>query len=144
MARHERRARQAWQREFERWLRPFLRVLGHAARRRWAPVSLRGLLAPGERKSVQPLAGNVAPGDYEPLHHVVATSAWPTAPLECVLAGEAQRLVGGPGAVLIVDDTTLLKQGHCSVGVARAEHQYSGAAGKSANCQCLVSLTLAR
>ena len=136
-----RRGRSTWEREFERWLRPFVAALGHAARRRWAPVYLRGLLAPGERKSVQPLAARVAPGEHEQLHHFVATSIWPTAPLERVLAAHAQRLVGGPGAVLIVDDTTLLKQGRCSVGVA---HQYSGAVGKQANCQCLVSLTLAR
>jgi len=131
----------AWEREFMYWLQPFVAAFGHVARRRWAPVYLRGLLAPGERKSIQPLAARVAPGEHEQLHHFVAASGWPTAPLERVLAGQAQRLVGGPGAVLIVDDTTLLKQGRCSVGVA---HQYSGAVGKNANCQCLVSLTLAR
>ncbi len=131
----------AWRREFARWLQPFLAVLGHAARRRWAPVYLRGLLTPGERKSVRPLAARVAPGEHEQLHHFVATSRWPTAPRERVLAARAQALVGGPDAVLIVDDTTLLKQGRYSVGVA---HQYSGAVGKNANCQCLVSLTLAR
>ena len=136
-----RRGRSTWEGEFEHWLGPFVVALGHAARRRWAPVYLRGLLAPGERKSVQPLAARVAPGQHEQLHHFIATSTWPTAPLEQTLAEQAQRLVGGPGAVLIVDDTTLLKQGHCSVGVA---HQYSGAVGKNANCQCLVSLTLAR
>ncbi|HEV2123007.1 MAG TPA: IS701 family transposase [Chloroflexota bacterium] len=133
--------RHTWEREFEQWLRPFIAVLGHAARRRWAPVYLRGLLAPGERKSIQPLAARVAPGQHEQLHHFVATSRWSTVPVERVLAEQAQHLVGGPGAVLIVDDTTLLKQGHCSVGVA---HQYSGAVGKNTNCQCLVSLTLAR
>ncbi len=136
-----RRGRSTWEHEFERWLRPFVVALGHAARRRWAPVYLRGLLAPGERKSIRPLAARVAPGEHEQLHHFVAASAWSTAPLERVLAEQAQHLVGGAGAVLIVDDTTLLKQGRCSVGVA---HQYSGAAGKNANCQCLVSLTLAR
>jgi SRSO17 transposase len=130
-----------WEREFNQWLQPFVAVLGHAARQHWAPVYLRGLLAPGERKSVQPLAARVAPGQHEQLHHFVATSCWPTAPLERVLAEHAERLVGGPGAVLIVDDTTLPKQGRCSVGVA---HQYSGAVGKNTNCQCLVSLTLAR
>jgi SRSO17 transposase len=75
------------------------------------------------------------------VHHFVCGSCWAPAPLELALAREADRLVGGPDAVLIVDDTTLLKQGRHSVGVAR---QYSGAAGKLTNCQVLVSLTLAR
>src|SRR6185369_8259608 len=51
------------------------------------------------------------------------------------------RLVGGPDAVLVVDDTALVKQGRHSVGVKR---QYRGQLGKKANCQSLVSLTLAR
>ena len=133
--------RSKWRLEFGRWLRPFLAVLGHKARQRWAPVYLQGLIGPGERKSIQPLVARVAPGDHEQVHHFVATSCWSTEPLEQVLAQHAQQLVGGQGAFLIVDDTTLPKQGHCSVGVA---HQYSGNAGKNSNCQCLVSLTLAR
>lgn len=130
----------AWERELEQWIAPFLEVFGHKAQRRWAPVYLRGLLGPGDRKSVQPLAARVAPADHEQLHHFVCTSAWDPAPLEAVLLEKAQQMLGGPDAVLIVDDTTLLKQGKHSVGVAR---QYSGAAGKRANCQCVVSLTLA-
>lgn len=49
--------------------------------------------------------------------------------------------VGGEGAVLVVDDTALPKKGKHSVGVAP---QYASALGKNANCQTLVSLTLAR
>jgi SRSO17 transposase len=120
---------------------PFLAALGHKGRRRWAPVYLHGLLGPGDRKSVQPMAARIAPADHEQLHHFIATSAWDPTPLETALAHEAERLVGGPDAVLIIDDTSLLKQGTHSVGVAR---QYSGQAGKRANCQTLVSLTLAR
>jgi SRSO17 transposase len=131
----------AWEREFDRWLAPFWAALRDKRREPWAPVYVRGLLAPGERKSVGPLAARVAPGDYEQLHHFVCTSGWNPAPLEAVLAAKAQALVGGPDAVVIVDDTALLKQGRHSVGVAR---QYAGAVGKTANCQTLVSLTLAR
>ena len=58
-----------------------------------------------------------------------------------VLVGEADALVGGPDAVLVVDDTALPKKGELSVGVAR---QYCGCLGKRAGCQVLVSLTLAR
>jgi SRSO17 transposase len=130
-----------WEQELEQWLAPFLEGLGHKGRRRWAPLYMEGLLGPGDRKSVQPMAARIAPADHEQLHHFIATSAWDPAPLEAALAHEAERLVGGREAVLIVDDTTLLKQGRHSVGVAR---QYSGQAGKTTNCQCLVSLTLAR
>ena len=130
-----------WEREFERWLTPFLEALGDRRRREWAPVYLRGLLGPGERKSIQPMAARVAPDDYQQLHHFVACSHWDPAPLERVLATEAQRLVGGQGAVLIIDDTALLKRGTHSVGVAS---QYAGCVGRLTNCQVLVSLTLAR
>jgi hypothetical protein len=41
-----------WEAEFERWTEPFLAKFGRGAQRRWAPVYLRGLIAPGERKSV--------------------------------------------------------------------------------------------
>jgi SRSO17 transposase len=49
-------------------------------------------------------------------------------------------MVGGPDAVRVIDDTALPKKGTLSVGVAR---QYCGPLGKRANCQALVSLTLA-
>jgi SRSO17 transposase len=130
-----------WEGELGRWLAPFLAALGREAQRRWASVYLKGLLLPGERKSVEPMAARVAPGSAEQLHHLIGGSPWPTEPLEAVLAKEADRLVGGPEAVLVVDDTALPKQGRHSVGVAR---QYCGCLGKRANCQILVSLTLAK
>ena len=130
-----------WEQSLAAWLAPFLEALGHKVRQRWAPVYVRGLLGPGERKSVQPMAARVAPADGDQLHHFISSPAWQTAPLAAVLAREADRLVGGPDAVLIIDDTALPKKGEHSVGVAR---QYAGVLGKTANCQALVSLTLAR
>src|SRR5512143_2216900 len=131
----------SWQDRLEVWLEPFLARLGHQAQRRWAPVYLRGLLGPGDRKSLEPMAARVAPGEAQQLHHFVSTSPWPTAPLEEVLVQQADELMGGPDAVLVVDDTPLIKQGRHSVGDAR---QYCGQLGKTANCQVVVSLTLAR
>jgi SRSO17 transposase len=130
-----------WEQELERWLEPFLARLRRQAQRRWAPFYLKGLILPGARKSVEPMAARVAPGDTQQLHHFVSTSPWATAPLEEELVKAADRLVGGPDAVLVVDDTALVKQGRHSVGVKR---QYCGQLGKRANCQSLVSLTLAR
>ena len=130
-----------WQAAFEVWLAPFLAHLGRIEQRRWAPIYLQGLLGPGERKSVEPMAARVAPGDVQQLHHFISTSPWRFEPLEEELVRAADRLVGGPDAVLVIDDTALVKQGRHSVGVAR---QYCGQLGKKANCQALVSLTLAR
>jgi SRSO17 transposase len=130
-----------WEAELGRWLEPFLGRLRRKEQRHWAPFYLKGLIMPGERKSVEPMAARVAPGDLQQLHHFVSTSPWATAPLEDELVRAADRLVGGPEAVLVVDDTALVKQGRRSVGVKR---QYCGQLGKRANCQSLVSLTLAR
>jgi SRSO17 transposase len=130
-----------WRAALEAWLAPFLTRLGRIEQRHWAPVYLQGLLGPGERKSVEPMAARVAPGDVQQLHHFISTSPWRCEPLEEELVRAADRLVGGPEAVLVVDDTALVKQGRHSVGVAR---QYCGQLGKKANCQALVSLTLAR
>jgi SRSO17 transposase len=131
----------AWRRRLDRWLDPFLDVLGDKRRRAWAPLYVLGLLMPGERKSIQPISSRVAPKDAEQIHHFVATSPWETAPLEEVLCQKVDEMLGGDSSFLIVDDTGLPKKGKESVGVA---HQYCGALGKQANCQCLVSLTLAR
>ncbi len=100
---------EGWEDELERWLAPFLARLRRQAQRRWAPLYLKGLLLPGERKSVEPMAARVAPADTQQLHHFVSTSPWPTAPLVEELVKAADRLVGGPDAVLVVDDTALVK-----------------------------------
>src|ERR687884_488993 len=132
---------EGWEEELERWLGPFLARLQRKEQRRWAPVYLKGLILPGERKSVEPMAARVAPGDTRQPHRFVSTSPWSTEPPEEELVRAADRLVGGPDAALVVDDTALVKQGRHSVGVKR---QYCGQLGKRANCQSLVSLTLAR
>jgi len=131
----------SWNDELVAWLRPFLARLGHKARRRMCPLYITGLIGPGERKSIEPMAARLVPGRYDRLHHFISAGLWEAAPLEAELAVRANALVGGDDAVLVVDDTALAKKGKHSVGVAP---QYASALGKTANCQTLVSLTLAR
>lgn len=127
--------------DLDRWLTPFLDVMGRSTRRRWGPLYVRGLLGPDGPKSIQPIAARLGLSGHDQLHHFVSSAAWDDAPLWRVLAEQADRLVGGTDAVLVVDDTGVPKKGTLSVGVAP---QYCGELGKQANCQSLVSLTLAR
>jgi SRSO17 transposase len=128
-------------RDLEAWLAPFLAAMGRKTRRTWAPLYLRGLLGPGERKSLQPMSARLGLPGHDQLQHFIASPAWDDGPLWTELAREADRLVGGGKASLVIDDTALPKKGSLSVGVAR---QYCGQLGKKANCQSLVSLTLAQ
>ena len=130
-----------WRAELERWLGPFLDALGHPARRAMCPLYVAGLIGPGERKSVAPMAERLGLPSHDALHHFIAAGTWGASPLEAELARQADRLVGGPDACLVIDDTALPKKGGRSVGVAP---QYASALGKNANCQTLVSLTLAK
>src|SRR3989440_5089216 len=130
-----------WEVELGRWLKPFLDRLDHKARRRMCPLYVAGLIGPGERKSIQPMAERLAPGDYDQLHHFVAAGVWDAAPLETELLIQADRLVGGSDAVLVIDDTAGPEKGTHSVGVAS---QKAFALGKTAHLPTLGSPTLAR
>ena len=129
-----------WRIDLERWLAPFLAELSHPARRRMCPLYIAGLIGPGDRKSVQPMAARADEVGYDQLHHFVAAGVWDSAPLEEILLKEADRLVGDEAGFLVIDDTALPKKGAHSVGVAA---QYASSLGKTANCQSLVSVTLA-
>jgi len=105
-----------------------------------------GLLMPGERKSVEPMAAVVAPAQVSAKHqsllHLVGQAAWSD---EAVLAKVRELVLPAIEAqgrieAWIVDDTSFAKKGVHSVGVAR---QYCGRLGKTDNCQIAVTLSLA-
>ena len=131
---------------FAAYLEEISAVLGHSRRAAAARAYCTGLLLPGERKSIEPIAARVAPGRvqaaHQSLHHLVAQAGWDDAALlravrERVLPGIERH---GPVRYWIVDDTGFPKQGTHSVGVAR---QYCGQLGKQDNCQVAVSLSVA-
>src|SRR5215472_10841888 len=125
-----------WKDELGRWLKPFVDRLGHKARRRMCPLYVSGLIGPGDRKSIQPMAKRLALGEYDQLHHFIAAGVWEASPVETELLVQADRLVGGRDAVLVIDDT----EGHAFGGGGCAI--YASSLGKTANCQTMVSLTL--
>src|SRR5919199_1539373 len=96
-----------WHAALASWLAPFLDHLGYKARRRMCPIYVAGLIGPGERKSIEPIATRMAPADYDQLHHFVCDGLWDPAPLERDLLSKADQLLGGPEAVLVIDDTAL-------------------------------------
>ncbi len=121
-------------------------ALGHADRAAPCQSYCAGLLLPGERKSVEPMAARVEPqrvrAAHQSLHHFVAKADWSD---DAVLAAVRARVLPsieqhGPMRALIIDDTGFPKKGRHSVGVAR---QYCGQLGKQDNCQVAVSLSVA-
>jgi DDE superfamily endonuclease len=110
-----------WEAELRGWLEPFLERLGHKARRRMCPLYVAGLIGPGDRKSVQPMAERLAPNDYDQLHHFIAGGVWDTAPLERELLIHADRLVGGSDAVLVINRRHRGAQERQAFGKSEAE-----------------------
>ncbi|VFU10543.1 transposase [Methylocella tundrae] len=121
-----------WNAALTDWLKPFVEKLGHKKRRQMCPLYVAGLIGPGERKSIEPMAARMAPDRYDRLHHFISDGLWDSAPLEAELAKQADRLIGASDAFLVIDDTSLPKKGEHSVGVAP---QYASMLGKRANCQ---------
>src|SRR5664280_2452849 len=96
-----------WQADLDRWLAPFVAALRHKTRARMCPLYVAGLIGPGDRKSVQPMAARASGVGYDQLHHFVAAGVWDSAPLEAALLKEADRLVGDDTGFLVIDDTAL-------------------------------------
>jgi SRSO17 transposase len=131
---------------FDAYVEGLVDAIGHADR----AVPLRdycfGLLLPGKRKSVEPIAAITAPArvpaQHQALLHFVANAPWSD---ERVLAKVRELVLpaierNGPIEAWIIDDTGFPKQGRHSVGVTR---QYCGQLGKQDNCQVAVTLSVA-
>src|SRR5690349_11292016 len=135
-----------WEERFGDYVERLGDVLGHADRRAPLRSYTTGLLLPGERKSVEPMAARLDPGRvgaaHQSLHHFVAKAAWDDAALLRAVRDYAlpALLERGPIRAWIVDDTGLPKKGRLAVGVAR---QYCGQLGKRDNCQVAVTLSAA-
>ena len=123
--------------QFAKFMTPLVASLGRSERRRAATHYVEGLLMPGERKSMEPLAARVGV-DAQSLQQLVTSSPWSE---ETVWRAIRREVVPHlePLEAWVVDETAWLKQGQHSVGVS---HQYCGAVGKQAHCQVSVELVV--
>lgn len=136
------------ERRLEGYLDRIGAVLNTAPQRASFATYALGLMGDGERKSAEPMAARACPDPrrvdaaHQRLTYFTRSADWSDRDVR----REAARYVVSamtarePISAWIVDDTGFLKQGTHSVGVQR---QYSGSAGKVANCQVGVSLSLA-
>ena len=121
-------------------------VIGHADRAGPLRDYCLGLLLPGKRKSVEPMAALTAPGrtaaQHQSLLHFVGNAAWSDAALLAKVRALVLPVIERrePVKAWIVDDTGFPKKGRHSVGVTR---QYCGQLGKQDNCQVAVTLSVA-
>lgn len=132
-------------RRFAAYIDGLAKAAGHADRHTPLKNYCTGLLLPGERKSVEPMAARLAPDNvrrmHQSLHHLVADAPWNDAEMLAQVRRQVLPSLEkhGPVVAWIVDDTGFPKQGKYSVGVAR---QYCGQVGKHDNCQAAVSLSM--
>jgi len=132
------------QSRFATYVQAVTSALGHADRAAPFQSYCAGLLLPGGRKSVEPMAARLQPGRvqaaHQSLHHFVAKSDWSDDAVLAAVRGRVLPVIErrGPIRALIIDDTGMPKKGKHSVGVAR---QYCGQLGKQDNCPVAVSLS---
>ncbi len=135
----------AQQKRLAAYLDGLAQAAGHADRKEPLKAYCTGLLLPGERKSVEPMAARLAPHNvrrtHQSLHHLVAEAPWSDESVlqevrKYALSAMLQR---EPVVAWVVDDTGFVKKGTHSVGVAR---QYCGQVGKQENCRVAESLSV--
>jgi SRSO17 transposase len=133
------------ERRFAAYIEGLAKAAGHADRSIPLKNYCTGLVLPGERKSVEPMAARVCPENvrrmHQSLHHLVAEAPWSDeAVLDSVLDSVLPVMLDeGPIVAWVVDDTGFPKKGQQSVGVTR---QYCGQVGKQENCRVAVSLSV--
>src|SRR4051794_28641999 len=116
----------------------FFRPRGHDN----APVAKRYLhgLAQAEAATFAAMAAVVEDGCAQQFQHFISNAPWRHEPVIAQIGRDADRLLGGKSdSALILDESSFVKQGDRSVGVAR---QWCGRLGKVDNCQVAVFAVL--
>jgi len=129
-----------WQRKIaalQKFIEPLVAEIGRSERRESAALYVQGLLMPGHRKSIEPMAERLRV-DSQKLQQFISDSPWDDGQVWHAIRREVIPVVE-PLQAWVIDETGWLKQGNDSVGVS---HQYCGAVGKQAQCQVAVEMVV--
>ena len=127
----------AMERRFQEYVDHLGTVVGNDARRRGLSDYMTGLLLPGERKSMEPIAERLESGNvsrrHQSIQHFVSEASWKDGPVRERVLGRVVPAMQKRGTLehWIVDDTTLLKSGRHGVAI-----QYSGLVGTTCQSAC--------
>jgi SRSO17 transposase len=131
----------------DRWQAEFSAVIDQIAPRfrryeplRHAAALMAGMVSGLDRKNCWTIAEHRGAATPDGLQHLLARASWEADAVRDDLRDYVIDAFGGPGAILVVDETGDIKKGTHSVGVQR---QYSGTAGRIENSQVAVYLTYA-
>ena len=127
--------KQFWK-EFMKYMKLFQRAFGRKEQRKRSQAYVHGLLGDAQRKNVEQMALEVGE-NVRSLQYFVGQSPWEVEPVIAVHQGLMGESLGEEDGVVLIDESSAVKQGADSVGVAA---QYCGSVGKIANGQVGVYL----
>ena len=131
---------EAWQEDFEQFHARFADLFERSESREQAKKYLRGLLAQADRKNSWQVAETVGDRIPDRMQRLLYRVPWDADAARDRLQRFVIETVGDDEGIGVVDETSFLKKGTRSVGVAR---QYLGAAGKLENGQVATVLSYA-
>ncbi len=131
---------EAWQEDFEQFHAQFADLFERSESREQAKKYLRGLLAQADRKNSWQVAETVGDRIPDRMQRLLYRVPWDADAARDRLQRFVIETVGDDEGIGVVDETSFLKKGTHSVGVAR---QYLGAAGKLENGQVATVLSYA-
>jgi SRSO17 transposase len=131
---------EAWQEEFEQFHARFADLFERSESREQAKKYLRGLLAQADRKNSWQVAEAVGDRIPDRMQRLLYRVPWDADAARDRLQRFVIETFGDDEGIGVVDETSFLKKGTHSVGVAR---QYLGAAGKLENGQVATVLSYA-
>jgi SRSO17 transposase len=122
--------------ELTKYMKEFASSFQRVEQRQRSQTYVHGLLGNAMRKNVEQIALGLGE-NVRSLQYFVGQSKWEVEPVNAIHQGLIGETLGEEDGVALIDESSTVKQGQDSVGVAR---QYCGSVGKIANGQVGVYL----